>query len=955
MKKFSRGLFFIVLSFIGLSSIFAQNANDPVIIPVHPNGVSVISSKIKQAQASGIGFYDFRALGSTNFKEDLRRYGLRNAENYKIDFRAIEKLMEAQSEQISFSFNYKNQEYTLDMVKNNLLDQNFVVNTSEGSYDYQPGLYYQGVLRGQTQMHAAVSIFDNQIIGLLSMDGYNLVFQPSATNTENLIIYDDRDIYLQKSFECRADELENSFKDDGDIHLGESAPGDCIRAYIECDYTLHQNKGGVTNTVNWITAVYNNVATLYNNESINTTVSEVYVWTTADSYSKTNSITALNQFRTLRPSFNGDLAHLAALGGQNIGGVAWVDVLCTSYKYAYSNISSTYADVPTYSWTVEVMTHEMGHNVGSNHTQWCGWAGGAIDNCYTPEGNCQPGPPPNNGGTVMSYCHLTQYGINFNNGFGPLPGDKIRSRVAAVGCLGTSCGGGGGCSAPTGLNISNITSTTATAAWNAVSGATSYKFEYKKSSDPNWTQVTVTTTNHNMTGLTAATTYNTRVKAVCSSGESTYSTEVNFTTTGGGGCGIPTNLAISNITQTSANATWSAVSGATSYKFEYKKSSDANWTQVTKTSPSHSMTGLTAATAYNTRVKAVCASGESAYSSTVNFTTTGGGGCGTPTNLAASNITTNSATLSWSPVSGATSYNFQYKLNSSQTWQQANVTTTTVNMTNLTASTTYNVRVQAVCGGTTGAFTSILSFTTLNGGYCTAKGNNANYEWVARVKVGTIDRTSGKDGGYYDGSAMVTDLSKGTSYTLNHQAGTSGSSGTLYWRAWIDFNGDGDFVDGGEQIMSKTSASTSLLAQAFTVPSGAFTGLVRIRVAVRYGGYANPCGNFSYGEVEDYTINIKAAGTLIGENEGTIGENTIIYPNPFSNQLWMEYSSQIDKNIDVSIYDLFGKRINSSKLNVVKGLNSLQIETEDLLPSTYILRMDDGDKIKNYKIVKTGN
>lgn len=73
-----------------------------------------------------------------------------------------------------------------------------------------------------------------------------------------------------------------------------------------------------------------------------------------------------------------------------------------------------------------------------------------------------------------------------------------------------------------------------------------------------------------MTGLTAATTYNTRVKAVCSSGESTYSTEVNFTTTGGGGCGIPTNLAISNITQTSANATWSAVSGATSYKFEYK-------------------------------------------------------------------------------------------------------------------------------------------------------------------------------------------------------------------------------------------------------------------------------------------------------------------------------------------------------------------------------------------------
>ncbi|MFN8331580.1 MAG: hypothetical protein U0T81_10250 [Saprospiraceae bacterium] len=61
---------------------------------------------------------------------------------------------------------------------------------------------------------------------------------------------------------------------------------------------------------------------------------------------------------------------------------------CVVYQlwaYAYSNIYSSYQDVPTYSWTIEVMTYEMGHNIGSNHTHWCGWTGGAIDNCYTPE------------------------------------------------------------------------------------------------------------------------------------------------------------------------------------------------------------------------------------------------------------------------------------------------------------------------------------------------------------------------------------------------------------------------------------------------------------------------------------------------------------------------------------------------------------------------------------------
>ena len=49
-----------------------------------------------------------------------------------------------------------------------------------------------------------------------------------------------------------------------------------------------------------------------------------------------------------------------------------------------------------------VITHETGHNLGSNHTQWCGWPGGAIDNCYDTEGNCEPGPAPVNGGTMMS-------------------------------------------------------------------------------------------------------------------------------------------------------------------------------------------------------------------------------------------------------------------------------------------------------------------------------------------------------------------------------------------------------------------------------------------------------------------------------------------------------------------------------------------------------------------------
>lgn len=74
-------------------------------------------------------------------------------------------------------------------------------------------------------------------------------------------------------------------------------------------------------------------------------------------------------------------------------------------------------------------------DLGSWHTQSCNWPGGALDNCVSPEGSCAAGPPPVNGGTIMSYCHLTSNGINFSHGFGAVPGAKIRDKVLNSSCL----------------------------------------------------------------------------------------------------------------------------------------------------------------------------------------------------------------------------------------------------------------------------------------------------------------------------------------------------------------------------------------------------------------------------------------------------------------------------------------------------------------------------------------
>jgi len=137
------------------------------------------------------------------------------------------------------------------------------------------------------------------------------------------------------------------------------------------------------------------------------------------------------------------------------GGIAYVNVLCAGkYGVGYSGLANGFSDAPLFSWTVEVLAHEIGHNVASPHTHSCSWGPNnnePIDCCGAnagyPESNCNGVcdiPDPSNGGTIMSYCHLRNgVGINFNHGFGEVT-DKMQDAIANASCL-VSCNDGPDC------------------------------------------------------------------------------------------------------------------------------------------------------------------------------------------------------------------------------------------------------------------------------------------------------------------------------------------------------------------------------------------------------------------------------------------------------------------------------------------------------------------------------
>ncbi len=166
---------------------------------------------------------------------------------------------------------------------------------------------------------------------------------------------------------------------------------------------------------------------------------------------------------------------------------------------------------------------------------------------------------------------------------------------------------------------------------------------------------------------------------------------------------------------------------------------------------------------------------------------------------------------------------------------------------------TYSVTLTATndTGNDTKTKTAFITVTDPVATYCSSSGRNCSYEWIASVQVGTMANSSGS-ANYTDFTSVSATLSPGTFVDVTLTPGFSGGSYQEYWKVWIDFNKDGDFNDPGEEVYSVSGRV--IMSGGFTVPANA-TGVTRMRVAMKWAGAPTPCETFSYGEVEDYTVN----------------------------------------------------------------------------------------------------
>jgi hypothetical protein len=176
-------------------------------------------------------------------------------------------------------------------------------------------------------------------------------------------------------------------------------------------------------------------------------------------------------------------------------------------------------------------------------------------------------------------------------------------------------------------------------------------------------------------------------------------------------------------------------------------------------------------------------------------------------------------------------------------------------------------------------FFSLLTTSTVQAQYCPSTSTSTGFEHITEVSYDTYTNTSGLEN-YADntGDGSIGNISPGIASSIDVQV-TNAWPGDNIW-VFIDADGDGDFssADLVGQIGSITtefgSAAPVDVTIPITVPVGSVPGITRLRVKLQDGTNADPCeASFTFGEVEDYLINVVGGECLPPSISTTINDN----------------------------------------------------------------------------------
>jgi len=245
-----------------------------------------------------------------------------------------------------------------------------------------------------------------------------------------------------------------------------------------------------------------------------------------------------------------------------------------------------------------------------------------------------------------------------------------------------------------------------------------------------------------------------------------------------------------------------------------------------------------------------------------------------------------------------------------------------------------------ISAGAEGQYTATENYEVVIGfvpEYCPAGADDSD-EFISQILFADIDNSSTSGETYNDYTDVIGNVLTGQTYDITVTNGVHYSGDQMGF--WADWNYDGDFEDDGEFI--ELSYANPNGTASITIPQDARIGNTRMRLRVMYTGTLSPCGDASWGEVEDYTLAI-GDGSTIGSK--TLRDSQIsVFPNPSSGIFTIQLQ---DKNSKIEIFDLSGKTVYSQFANS----SSVTANLSNFSSGIYYIKVSSNAHVITKKIV----
>lgn len=748
--------------------------------------------------------------------------------------------------------------------------------------------------------------------------------------------------------------------------------------------TKAQALAAMNNTMTRVNGVFEKdfaarMVLISNNDSV------IYTNASTDPYSAASGMSNWNsQLQSTLTSVIGeanyDIGHLfgASGGGGNAG---CIGCICTNGSKGSGYTSPADAIPSGDNFDIDYVAHEMGHQFGGNHTF-------SMSNEGT-GANMEPG----SGSTIMGYAGITSQDIQPHSDafFHAISIQQITNNIKAKTCSVNTDTGNSIPTANAGLDytipkgtpfVLTGTGTDAngdslTYIWEQMDNASSSQTgassaaSATKTSGPNfrsWAPTTVpvryfprmasvlagaTTTAGSEITVEAlssvARTLNFRftVRDNRAGGSGNNSDDAVITVNGTAG---PFNITSQNSATTysggsSQTVTWNVAgttaNGVNAANVDILWSTDNGntWTTLLTGTPNDGSQAVTIPNVSTSSGRIMVKGSNHIFFDVNNANITVNAGSGTPDTvaptaptLAASGTTSTTTNLSWSGATdnvGVTGYDV---------YQGASLigstASTTYTVTGLTPATTYSFSVKAKdAAGNASVSSNTVNVTTLSGGtvtYCSSSASNTADERIGNVKFGTINNTSTGTAGYENFTSVSTNVTRGSAYTISITPVWTSTKYSEAYAVYIDYNGDGDFTDSGELAWTKSGSTTSPVSGSITIPATATVGSTRMRVMMKYSSIpTSSCEAYTYGQVEDYTLNIVSSAKGELSNTKDLITDIKLFPNPVKDILYVSNTT----SEDYKIFDMGGKLVDSGKLQrgsvnvsaLIKGAYTIQV------------------------------